>query len=46
MSANSTDAMQREDELLQQMTIEEKAMQLSALYPMGLRRAGLFTALQ
>jgi beta-glucosidase len=28
--------MQRADELLRQMTVEEKAMQLSALYPMGL----------
>ena len=30
------DPMQRADELLRQMTIEEKAMQLSSLYPMGL----------
>jgi hypothetical protein len=29
-------AMDRADKLLRQMTIEEKAMQLSALYPMGL----------
>ena len=28
--------MQRADELLRQMTIEEKVMQLSAVYPMGL----------
>jgi len=28
--------MDRADKLLRQMTIEEKAMQLSALYPMGL----------
>jgi Glycosyl hydrolase family 3 N terminal domain/Fibronectin type III-like domain len=32
----SASAIDRADELLRQMTIEEKAMQLSALYPMGL----------
>jgi beta-xylosidase len=30
------DPMQRAEELLRQMTVEEKAMQLSAVYPMGL----------
>src|SRR5690242_3652212 len=29
-------SLQRAEELLRQMTVEEKAMQLSALYPMGL----------
>jgi beta-xylosidase len=32
----SVSASERAEELLRQMTIEEKAMQLSALYPMGL----------
>ena len=32
----SANAVDRADELLRQMTVEEKAMQLSALYPMGL----------
>ena len=31
-----TDAMQRADELLRQMTIEEKAMQLSSVFPVAL----------
>jgi beta-glucosidase len=35
-AANSAEAMRRADELLRRMTVEEKAMQLSALYPMGL----------
>jgi beta-xylosidase len=34
--APSDSAMDRADKLLRQMTVEEKAMQLSALYPMGL----------
>src|SRR5262245_54893767 len=35
-AASSAPPMQRADELLRQMTIEEKAMQLSAIYPMAL----------
>jgi beta-glucosidase len=35
-AAASLTPMQRAEELLRQMTIEEKAIQLSALYPMGL----------
>ena len=34
--AAAAEAMRRADALLRQMTIEEKAMQLSSLYPMGL----------
>ena len=32
----TSDAMQRADELLRQMTIEEKVMQLSSVFPLGL----------
>ena len=35
-SAPSAAAMQRADELLRQMTVEEKAMQLSSVYPLAL----------
>ena len=35
-TASPTPAMQRAEELLGRMTIEEKAMQLSCVYPMGL----------
>jgi beta-xylosidase len=35
-TAPSATPMQRAEELLRQMTIEEKAMQLSGIYPMGL----------
>jgi hypothetical protein len=35
-SAAAASALQRADDLLRKMTVEEKAMQLSALYPMGL----------
>ena len=35
-TVTSADPMERADELLRTMTIEEKAMQLSGLYPMGL----------
>jgi hypothetical protein len=36
MGSGPTPSAQRVEALLSQMTVEEKAMQLSALYPMGL----------
>jgi beta-xylosidase len=35
-TANAATPMQRADELLRQMTVEEKAMQLSSVFPVGL----------